>query len=71
MGTKAIGLTLLLALAACTSVPALVENPRAVWCENNTPRRPTPEVVAQMTRAELDEMNAFNAAGVKWCGWRP
>lgn len=60
----------LLILAGCqTTMP--VENPRKVWCDHNSPSRHSPEVIAAMSRAELDETNAHNAKGVKWCGWRP
>lgn len=61
---------LCLELAGCVTT-APVDNPRHVWCDHNQPRRPSQAVVNAMTRPELDEMNAFNARGVKWCGWRP
>jgi hypothetical protein len=59
-----------LLLEGCTpSLPA--GNPRQVWCDHNQPRRPSAAVVTAMTRPELDETNAFNGQGVKWCGWKP
>lgn len=67
MGKAAVALALI--LAGCVTRP--VEDPRSVWCAFNEPRRPSVAVVEAMTRAELDEMNAFNAKGADWCGWRP
>lgn len=65
-----VGIALLaLALTACTTTGP-INDPRAVWCENNSPRRPSVAVVAAMTRAELDDLNAFNRKGVAWCGWK-
>ena len=69
MGKALIGLVLL--AAGCATIPAPVENPRAIWCERNSPRRPSSAVVAAMTRAELDEVNAHNMTGELWCGWKP
>lgn len=66
---KALILSLLI-LAGCATVSP-VEDPRKVWCDHNEPRRHSPEVIAVMSRAELDETNAFNAKGVNWCGWKP
>lgn len=59
-----------LLLSACVTT-APVGDPRKVWCDNNKPRRPSLAVVQAMTRAELDDMNSFNAKGVDWCGWKP
>jgi hypothetical protein len=59
-----------LLLGGCT--PSLPPgNPRQVWCDHNQPRRPSAVVVAAMTRPELDEVNAYNGKGARWCGWRP
>jgi hypothetical protein len=59
-------------IAGCASMPRhQTDDPRGIWCEHNQPRRPTPPVVAAMSRPELDEMNAHNQKGVEWCGWRP
>lgn len=63
-------LILCLVLGGC-STTAPIGNPREVWCDHNQPRRPSLAVVQTMSRAELDEMNSFNAQGAKWCGWRP
>lgn len=64
---KAALLAACLALASCvTSAP--VNDPRAVWCEHNSPRR---DATPETPRAELDEINAHNAKGSAWCGWRP
>lgn len=63
-------LILCLVLAGCTTMPS-VDNPRQVWCDHNQPRRPSPAVVDAMTRPELDEVNAYNGKGARWCGWRP
>ncbi|MER8464182.1 hypothetical protein [Mesorhizobium sp. M1396] len=67
---KALTIPLFLLLSACVST-APASDPRKVWCDHNTARRPTLAVVQVMTRAELDQMNSFNAKGVEWCGWKP
>ncbi len=68
---KVVGVVVFLAalvvLAACQSLPPPSE-PRAVWCANNEPRT---DYHAGMSRAEVDKLNAFNAKGELWCGWRP
>ncbi|GLS41013.1 hypothetical protein GCM10010869_66100 [Mesorhizobium tianshanense] len=61
-------LILCLLLAGCTTP---VSPARQVWCDHNEPRRPSAVVVAAMTRPELDEVNAYNGKGARWCGWRP
>lgn len=53
-------------LAGCTTVPAPVENPRQVWCDNNSPRR---DATAETPRSVIDEINTHNAKGVLWCRW--
>ncbi|AZO00563.1 hypothetical protein EJ066_27490 [Mesorhizobium sp. M9A.F.Ca.ET.002.03.1.2] len=70
MGSALKVLTLCMALAACTTTPP-VNDPRQVWCDHSQPRRPSAVVVAAMTRPELDEVNAYNGKGARWCGWRP
>lgn len=67
MVSKAIVLATLLALAAC-QMPGRIENPRQIWCEQNSPRR---DATLDTPRVELDEINAHNAKGAMWCGWRP
>ncbi|RWD86199.1 hypothetical protein [Mesorhizobium sp.] len=57
-----------LLLAGCTT-PA--SPARQVWCDHNQARRPSALVVAAMSRPELDEVNAYNAKGARWCGWWP
>jgi hypothetical protein len=71
-GGNAMGkaLILCLLLAGCT-MPVSPDNPRQVWCDHNQLRRPSAVVVAAMTRPELDEVNAYNGKGARWCGWRP
>ncbi|RWB05477.1 MAG: hypothetical protein EOQ39_22360 [Mesorhizobium sp.] len=69
MGKALIAPALLLLSACVTAAP--VEDPRKVWCDHNTPRRPSLAVVQIMTRGELDEMNSFNGKGADWCGWKP
>lgn len=68
---KTIILIAALAVAGCATTPAPVEAPRSVWCDHNQPRRHAPEAIAAMTRVELDSINAHNARGELWCGWRP
>ncbi|MER9545063.1 hypothetical protein NKI72_23840 [Mesorhizobium sp. M0437] len=63
-------LILCVVLAGCTTT-APAGNPRQVWRDHNQPRRPSSPVVAAMSRPELDEMNAFNGQGARWCGWTP
>ncbi|MER8441055.1 hypothetical protein [Mesorhizobium sp. M1393] len=57
-----------LLLAVCTTP---VSPARQVWGDHNQARRPSTLVVAAMTRPELDEVNAYNAKGARWCGWKP
>lgn len=66
MVPKAVAIALLLALAGCTTTP--VENPREIWCDHNEPRR---DATMETPRAELDRINAHNAKGELWCGWKP
>lgn len=66
---------LALALAGCNEVrppraPA-VSDPKTVWCDQNTPRRPTAATIAVMSRADLDDMNQHNRRGAAWCEWKP
>jgi hypothetical protein len=70
MGKALAYLALCSVLVGCVTT-APVENPRKVWCDHNKPQRPSAAVFAVMTRPELDDMNAHNSQGVKWCGWRP
>ncbi|CAH2395380.1 hypothetical protein [Mesorhizobium escarrei] len=56
-----------LLLAGCATP---VSPARQVWCDHNQPRRAS-AVVAAMTRPELDEINAYNGKGARWCGWKP
>lgn len=72
MVKAALILALLALLTACaTPAPSPVADPRAVWCAHNEPRRPTAESVAEMARAELDQVNSHNGKGELWCGWKP
>lgn len=66
---KATILAAVLLLAACATAPAPIADPRAVWCEQNDPQRPTEAHILKMTRAEIDKLNAYNDRGVEWCGW--
>jgi hypothetical protein len=65
---QVLALLALLACAACTTTRSPIDDPRAVWCDHNKPRRDATETTP---RAELDEINAHNFKGVKWCGWKP
>lgn len=62
---------LCLALAGCATPAPQIGNPRQAWCDLNIPRRPSVAVVMAMTRAELDDLNSYNAKGANWCGWKP
>lgn len=67
---KVIAFAAVLLAAGCThSRP--IEDPRKVWCDHNEPRRPSVATIDAMSRPELDELNAFNAKGAAWCGWKP
>jgi starvation-inducible outer membrane lipoprotein len=68
---KALILAAAISLAACTTTPAPVEDPRRVWCEHSEPARHSPAAIEQMARAELDHVNTHNRRGQEWCGWRP
>lgn len=61
-------LILVVLLAGCASIPQTVADPRKQWCEDNQPRRDATETTP---RWELDEINAHNAKGVRWCQWQP
>ncbi len=63
---KALMLLAAMAIAGCTTTPAPVSNPRQIWCDTNDPRR---DATAETPRGELDEINAHNAKGARWCGW--
>lgn len=62
---KALILSLVI-LAGCTTTQAPVNDPRQVWCDTNQPRR---DATAETPRSVLDEINAHNAKGVRWCHW--
>lgn len=51
----------------CATVPASAD----VWCQTNSPERPTPEEYAAKDRASKERMAVKNAYGVRHCGWRP
>lgn len=59
-----------LAAAGCASRHdgPLPSNPRAIWCEHNSPRR---DATQDTRREELDEINKHNTLGAAWCGWKP
>ena len=61
-------LILCLLLNGCTTMPAPVDDPRQVWCDQNSPRR---DAMPETPRAELDDINAHYRMGVLWCRWRP
>jgi len=72
MGKAAlIALPLVLLLTGCATAPAPAEDPRRIWCDHNTPRRPTLKAIEQMSRSDLDEINVHNDIGARWCGWTP
>lgn len=57
-----------LLIGGCTTTRGTVEDPRKVWCLHNEPRRDATEATP---RPVLDQINAHNMKGTKWCGWRP
>lgn len=66
---RAVLVASLLALAACsTTVP--VQNPRAIWCENNQPIYLPEVAVAIMSRADKERYLTYHLQGESWCGWR-
>lgn len=65
---KAMILAAVLALAACQTTPSPASDPRAIWCAHSEPRR---DATDETSRAELDRINAHNAKGAAWCGWKP
>lgn len=68
---KALILTTLL-LAGCATVSQPVPgDPRQIWCDTNTPRRPSLPTIEAMTRSEIDDLNTHNAKGAAWCRWTP
>lgn len=70
MGQKVATLILLALLAGCTTTqPAPIADPRAVWCEHNEPRRPSPEEITAMSIDEKRKAVEHNRQGALWCGW--
>lgn len=55
-------------LTGCTTVQTAVSDPRQVWCDTSEPRRDATE---STPRSVIDEINAHNAKGALWCGWKP
>jgi hypothetical protein len=72
MGKAAIILAML-ALAGCPANgnQPTGPGPKQVWCDQNSPRRPTQATVNVMSRAELDDLNIYNTKGALCCGWTP
>jgi hypothetical protein len=67
---KAVIILSLLFLTACTTT-ATVQNPRAIWCENNQPIYLPEFAIASMSRADKEKYLAFHLQGESWCGWKP
>jgi hypothetical protein len=61
-------LAIIAGCTGCTTTGSPIENPRAVWCDHNKPRRDATETTP---RGELDDINAHNRKGELWCGWKP
>ncbi len=61
-------LILLCLIAGCATPKSAIRDGRVLWCEFSEPRR---DATPQTPRWELDEINAHNSRGTKWCGWSP
>lgn len=57
----------LLTLLGC----ATTRPPVADFCDVAVPIRPTPETLAAMSDAEIEDALAHNRKGAALCGWRP
>jgi hypothetical protein len=66
---KIAALAAILVLAACTTSPAPIADPRTVWCETNSPRRPSLAEIAVMQPVEKKAAVEHNRKGALWCGW--
>jgi len=64
MGSKALALALLLAIAGCTHTAG-------TFCDVAKPNRLSAEAVDQLTDAEARAQLAHNRKGQKLCGWKP
>lgn len=69
-----LGLTAALAisatLAGCT-LNKTIDVSTAIWCETNTPTRPTVEQYATFSDQQKIDMADHNEFGAKHCGWKP
>lgn len=68
MGKALIIGIMLAAIKSCQPPNPAPENPRAIWCATNEPRR---DARPDTPRWVVDEINAHNRKGVQWCGWTP
>lgn len=64
-------LAAVLALGGCASPLPPVASPKAIWCENNSPQRPSREEIDTMGQPRLAAVLAHNKKGALWCGWNP
>lgn len=71
MVPKTLIVVVILVLAGCVSTPAPIEDPRAVWCAENEPQRPSIEEIAAMSIERKREIAVHNRKGADWCGWKP
>lgn len=73
---KGMMLATLLALSACSvfsateQKPAPIADPKAIWCAENRPQRPSFAEVDLMDRQRLEAVVAYNRKGAAWCGWK-
>lgn len=61
---KALTLAMLVALAACQTVP------RAQFCQIAKPIRPSQQTIDAMSDREVTELLSFLEKGKRLCGWR-
>lgn len=59
-----------LVLAGCTATMP-VEDPRRVWCDQNSPLDLPAAAVATLDRADKERLAAYRLRGEAWCGWPP
>lgn len=67
---RLIFLVAVVSLSACATTGP-VTDPREIWCSQNDPIRLPAPVIDELPRDDVDQINAHNDRGARWCGWTP
>jgi len=62
---------LMLSACAAPKPEPIITDPRAVWCAENSPERPSEAEIAVMPIERKRAIVEHNRKGVAWCGWEP